>query len=591
MAESGLERGRRQGVTADQALDEGQVAEVAEQRSVAGEEQLRWLLAAEVACVHLPLEEGARALELGAQRSAEVHAQASPTLERLSSDESDEVGVLHEELEARREDVIDERPSVAVRLVHRGDLDPLVPLGERQFEDLAVDGVLRREVVQEARSANAHPGGDVVERGAVEPVVGEASPPLDEDLLASGGRNIGVSKGADRGSSAVPRGGDVGVHHLAHAFEGSDRATLLAVAEPFTVAASRVLWPDGTLAPGVITVLEGRISGVARPEVAVHDRILCPGFVDLQVNGVDDVDVATAEGSDWARLDDALLAQGVTTWCPTLITAPWDALVAAAARIRDAARRPGLRPHIAGVHLEGPWLGAAVGAHPVEHVLTPDAESVGAIPDGVVLVTLGPDAPGAADACRALVDQGIAVAIGHTRASYEQAAVLVDAGATVVTHLGNAMGPLMARDPGVFGLGLADDRLAIGVIADLVHVHPAVLRIASRAAGRRMVLVTDAVAWRSDSHVRRGIGHYDGAPRLADGTLAGSSLSMDAAVRNLVGCGAADVATALRAASTNPADVLGLSDRGAIRVGAVADLVALDAELQVETVWLGGHPI
>ncbi len=364
------------------------------------------------------------------------------------------------------------------------------------------------------------------------------------------------------------------------------------MADPRTIAASRVLWPDGALSPGVITVEDGRIAALARPDGPVPDRVVCPGFVDLQVNGIDDVDVAHADGDDWDRLDAALLAQGVTTWCPTLITAPWADTLDALSRIADAAARgPSARPRIAGAHLEGPWLGDAIGAHPAEHVLAPSAAAVADLPGGVALVTLGPEHPEAEAACRALRARGIAVAIGHSRATYEQSVPLVDAGASLVTHVGNATGPISARAPGVFGLGLSDERLAVSVIADLVHLHPAVLRIVAGAAASRLVLVTDAVAWRAPSHRARGITSVDGAPRLPDGTLAGSALTMDQAIRNLVGSGATDLGTALRAASTHPARVIGVEDRGVITVGALADLVALDLSLAVEQVWLEGQPV
>ena len=350
------------------------------------------------------------------------------------------------------------------------------------------------------------------------------------------------------------------------------------MADPRTIAASRVLWPDGALSPGVITVEDGRIAALARPDGPVPDRVVCPGFVDIQVNGIDEVDVADADGDDWDRLDAALLAQGVTTWCPTLITAPWGDTLDALSRIADAARRTGARPRIAG-------------AHPAEHVIAPSPEAVAELPDGVALVTLGAEHPEAEATCRALRARGIAVSIGHSRATYEQAVPLVDAGATLVTHVGNATGPISARAPGVFGLGLSDERLAVSVIADLVHLHPAVLRIVAGAAASRLVLVTDAVAWRAPSHRARGIASVDGAPRLPDGTLAGSALTMDQAIRNLVGSGATDLGTALRAASTHPARVIGVEDRGVITVGALADLVALDSSLAVEQVWLEGQPV
>ncbi|MBK5222335.1 MAG: amidohydrolase family protein [Acidimicrobiia bacterium] len=358
------------------------------------------------------------------------------------------------------------------------------------------------------------------------------------------------------------------------------------------IAASHVLWPDGTLAPGVVQIDAGSIVGVGRPDGPVPRRILAPGFVDIQVNGHVDVDVATADGSDWDRLDDLLVAQGVTTWCPTVVTAPAASTAVSLGRIAVAARRDGARPAIAGAHMEGPFLGGRPGAHPVEHIAPPDRDRVECIPEIVRLVTLGPEADGATDAIARLRTRGITVALGHSTATYDEARVAVDAGATLVTHAFNAMDPLHHREPGLLGLALGDDRVAISLIADLVHVHPAALRIAVRSKPRgTVVLVTDAVAWRSGVLASRDIALVDGAPRLPDGTLAGSALTMDVAVSNLVGSGAADLASALCAASATPAALLGLVDRGTIATGRRADLVALDLDLRVDAVWIGGEQV
>lgn len=359
-----------------------------------------------------------------------------------------------------------------------------------------------------------------------------------------------------------------------------------------SIGASHVLWPDGTLAPGVVEVADGRIVEVGRPSGSVPERILAPGFVDIQVNGHDDVDVATADGTDWDRLDGLLAAQGVTTWCPTVTTADPGAMSASLDRIATAASRAGHRPAIAGAHMEGPFLGGRTGAHPPHHVRPPDAEAVAAVPEVVRIVTLGPEGEGALEAVDALARRGILVALGHSSASFDRSRAAVDAGARLVTHAFNAMAPLDHRQPGLLGVALGDDRVAISVIADLHHVHPAVLRIAGRSKPRgALVLVTDAVGWRAASMADRGVALRDGAPRLPDGTLAGTALTMDAAVRNLVDAGATDVASALFAASTTPARLLGLSDRGVVAVGARADLVALDRDMRVADVWIAGAPV
>lgn len=353
------------------------------------------------------------------------------------------------------------------------------------------------------------------------------------------------------------------------------------------LTARRVLWPDGRLAPGRIVVEGDRIGGLEPAGADAPDRVVAPGFVDLQVNGHDDVDVASADGSDWDRLDELLLAQGVTTWCPTLVTAPWDRTRAALDRIAGAAARGGARPAIAGAHLEGPFLGERPGAHRAEWIVDPTAERLEAIPDVVSVVTLGPERVGALDAVAELAGRGVVVALGHSAAHHDLALAAADAGARLVTHGFNAMGPLHHREPGLIGAALTDPRLTVSLIADGVHVHPAVLRLAFAAAPGRVALVTDAVAWRTERLAGRGVRVVDGAPRLADGTLAGSALTMEAAIRTVVAAGV-DLATALAAASTTPARVLGLTDRGRIEPGARADLVVLDPDLRPTEVWVGG---
>ncbi len=356
-------------------------------------------------------------------------------------------------------------------------------------------------------------------------------------------------------------------------------------------AASAVL-PGGHQGPTEIEIVGGQIAAL-RPLADGHvpDWTLVPGFVDLQVNGIDAMDIARADGDDWAGLDHALVGQGVTAWCPTLVSAPLDRYPAALARIAGAAARDGARPAILGAHLEGPFLGDRRGAHPDHDVVAPDPEWVAGL-EGVGLMTVGPEAPGALDLIRGLVARGIVVAVGHTAADPEVVTAAVDLGASLFTHLFNASGPVGARSPGPVGAALTDDRLAVSLIADLVHVDALSLDLAIRAKPtERVVLVTDAVAWQSPWARTQGITMIDGAPRLADGTIAGSALTMDQAVRNLVQVVGVDLAAAVRFASTNPARLMGCDDRGVLAVGARADMVALDQDLQVAQVWIAGEAL
>jgi N-acetylglucosamine-6-phosphate deacetylase len=361
----------------------------------------------------------------------------------------------------------------------------------------------------------------------------------------------------------------------------------------YVLAAERVC-PPGRPAPGWVAIDDGLIvevgSGTA-PAGAVDAGpvLLAPGLIDLQVNGVDDVDFFSADPDCWRRAGRSQLEEGVTAYCPTFVTAPLDEYGAALGRARAAravADEQSL-PTIVGVHLEGPFLGGAPGAHPVALVRPADCEwlraLITAFPRVVTMVTLAPEADLGLAATRLLAENGVVVALGHSTASYDVARAAADAGARVVTHLFNGMGPLHHRDPGLAGAALDDERLTPTLIPDLVHVHPSALRLAIHRK-HNVGLVTDRVATEGLRVTE------DGAAHLADGTLAGSTLSMQRAVHNTVALGI-PVERAVEMATAIPADVLGLADRGRIAPGMRADLVALDPEsLAARAVWLGGEP-
>lgn len=343
-------------------------------------------------------------------------------------------------------------------------------------------------------------------------------------------------------------------------------------------------------------IVERGVGAAPRGAIDLGDAVLVPGFVDLQVNGVGDVDFATADEAGWQRAGRAQLEHGVTAYCPTLITAPLESYAPALLRI-EAARTAAARIDVAdrsdpdqavaqilGAHLEGPFLGGAPGAHPLDLVRPADAdwliEALAAAPGVVKLVTLAPEADPAGAATLALVEQGVVVALGHSTATYEQAEAAIEAGARLVTHVFNGMGPLHHRAPGMIGAALTDDRVTPTVIADLVHVHPAVLRLLVNAKPK-VALVTDAVSGDRDLD----------AVRLADGTLAGSTLSMDQAVRNIAALGF-PIERAIAMASTIPAQCLGLHDRGRLEPNHRTDVVALDpTTLEVRGVWLAGDRV
>ncbi|HZT67654.1 MAG TPA: amidohydrolase family protein [Acidimicrobiales bacterium] len=359
-----------------------------------------------------------------------------------------------------------------------------------------------------------------------------------------------------------------------------------------TLAARAVVTPEGILSPAVVETDGELIASVGPTTGPVPDRMIAPGYIDLQVNGHDDVDVSAAEGGDWDRLDDLLLAQGVTTWCPTLVTSPLESYRPRLEQIAAAAARGGRRPHIAGAHLEGPFLGGLPGAHDRRFLAPLDLDWIDQLPPVVRVVTVAPELERSPAAIRALAERGVVVSLGHSTATYEETLAAADSGARLVTHLFNAMSPVHHRQPGMVGAALTDHRLTPTLIADLVHVHPAVIAVAFRArGGAGVALVTDAVAWRSGRVGSSGISRVDeDAPRRPDGTIAGSALTMDRAVRNVVSAAGVPFEAAVAAASTVPARVLGDRTRGEVAPGRRADLVVLDSEMRVGQTWVGGEP-
>jgi N-acetylglucosamine-6-phosphate deacetylase len=355
------------------------------------------------------------------------------------------------------------------------------------------------------------------------------------------------------------------------------------------LASSAVCFPDGAREGWVAiedeTIVECGDGPAPGGSLDLGARPLAPGLVDLQCNGLGSIDFATAEPAQWHEAQRALARHGVTSFCPTFVTAPLEAYAGMldAAALARATTSPGEGTAI-GVHLEGPFLGGAPGAHDPALVRAAETdwlrELLGAHPGLVRLVTLAPEADPDGAATRWLVSSGVVVALGHTTASYDDARDAADAGASVVTHLYNGMAPWHHRSPGVVGAALDDERLTPTLIADLVHVHPANVRLTFAAT--RVAVVSDSVATNALASDR------EGAARLEDGTLAGATTLLDSALRNLVSIGIS-LPRAIEAVASVPAALLGCDDRGAIERGRRADLVALDPRsLAVERVWIAG---
>ena len=371
-------------------------------------------------------------------------------------------------------------------------------------------------------------------------------------------------------------------------------------AGPASVVGGRLVLDD-RVAAGRITIEDGRIAAVDLEEIEADAEApyIAPGFVDVHVHGWGGYD-AMGDPTSLDGMARALLRRGVTSFLPTAVSAPLPTLVEVAARVR--AWRPdapddGAEP--LGLNLEGPFLAdPRRGAHDPAALLSPAAIETGALEpllDGLRLITIAPELPGAAELIARLVGRGVAVSLGHSAASLEVARAGYAAGAIGTTHLFNAMTGLDHRAPGLALAALLDDRVRVELIADGIHVHPSMWALIARIkpAGT-LVLVSDAVALAGTGDGLGRLGTLDVEVRgdrvtlAGTTTLAGSVLALDAAVRNVVAAGL-PLPAAVAAASRDPLALLGISDRGRIAAGQRADLVELDASLSVRRVMRAGR--
>lgn len=362
-------------------------------------------------------------------------------------------------------------------------------------------------------------------------------------------------------------------------------------------------------APAKVVVRNGLIAEATATGERAADRggrtidagglLLAPGLIDVQLNGGFGADFTTEPEAIW-QVGERLPALGVTAFLPTIVSAPRAARDAACRVI--AARSPagylGAMP--LGLHFEGPFLSpAAAGVHDPDALRMPGSRDVGAeawsVEAGTRLVTIAPELPGALALIAELVARGVRVSVGHSAADFDQATAAFDAGATYATHLFNAMPPLHHRQPGLAGAALDDRRVSVGLIADGVHTHAAIVRLVATAVGpQRVSLVTDATA---------ALGLPSGGVTLAgrellvdetsvrlaeDGRLAGSALAADEGLRRFRAMSGWSAADAIATMTTVPARLLGLADRGVLRPGARADLVLFTADLEVIATFVGG---
>jgi len=382
--------------------------------------------------------------------------------------------------------------------------------------------------------------------------------------------------------------------------------------------ARRLFTPLEEIAAPLLFVEDGRIteiSSVSKTEVAARtrlvdfgDAVLAPGFFDIHIHGGAGLDLMRASASDLPRLGKFLASHGVTRYFPTTVAAPLDAIYTALGHLADAIESAEkttagtgdeVQARPLGIHLEGPFLShKRRGVHPAENLVEPTLGIFDklwqAARGHVRMMTIAPEIPGAMGVIPEAARRGVCVSIGHSDAEMPIARDAVAAGARHATHTFNAMRPLDHRDPGIIGEVLSDDRITADLIADGIHVAPAVVKLFLQAKGpERAVLITDAI-----SATGMPDGRYQLGPILVDvkdgkctsnGSLAGSVLTMDRAVRNVTQFSNWSLRDAVRAASLNPARAVGMAENfGVLATGCRADFTVLSPNGEVIKTIVGG---
>ncbi|MFH9471136.1 N-acetylglucosamine-6-phosphate deacetylase [Streptomyces clavifer] len=372
-------------------------------------------------------------------------------------------------------------------------------------------------------------------------------------------------------------------------------------ADSTVLAGARVVLPTGTVENGRVIVEGTRIAG-SRPEgartVDLSGHWVVPGFVDMHNHGGGGASFATGTAEDVLTGARVHREHGTTTVVASTVTGDMDFLARQAGMLSELVEQG----EIAGVHFEGPFIAPCrKGAHSEGLLRHPDPAEVRKLLDAArgtaKMVTLATELPGGIESVRLLAEHGVIAAIGHTDATYEQTVEAIGAGATVATHLFNAMPPLGHRAPGPIAALLEDERITVELINDGTHLHPAALQMAYHHAGAgRVALITDAMdaAGVGDGRYQLGplaVEVKEGVARLVEGgSIAGSTLTLDTAFRRAVTVDRIPVDDVVRSISANPARLLGLYDRvGSLDPGKDADLVVLDADFAVRGVMRRGE--
>lgn len=369
------------------------------------------------------------------------------------------------------------------------------------------------------------------------------------------------------------------------------------------LAGARVVLPSGVAEGQPLTVDGARIAAhtpadEAAPTVDLTGHWIVPGLVDMHVHGGGGASFSAGTAEEAATVLDTHRRHGTTTMVASTVTGELSDLAQQAGVLSELTEQGDL----AGIHFEGPFISQhRCGAHDPALLRDPDPADVRKLLDAARgtarMMTLAPELPGGLESVRLLADSGVLAAVGHTDSSYELTREALDAGATVATHLFNAMPGLGHRAPGPVAALLEDERVTVELINDGTHLHPSVVELAFRSAGAdRVAFITDAMgaAGMGDGRYRLGpmqVDVADGVARLTEGgSIAGSTLTLDRALRRAVTVDGLPVADAVRALSTTPARLLGVDDRvGSLEPGKDADLVVLDGEFTVAAVMRHGR--
>jgi N-acetylglucosamine-6-phosphate deacetylase len=336
------------------------------------------------------------------------------------------------------------------------------------------------------------------------------------------------------------------------------------------------------------------------------DAVLAPGFVDIHIHGGAGHDVMEADADGLSAVEQLLFKHGVTSYFPTTVTAPldktWSALDRLANAIESASRYDEsrkVRARPLGIHLEGPFIShARRGVHPPQNLLLPTLPAFDrfwqAARGHIRVMTIAPELEGAGEVIAEAARREVCISLGHSNSDLNSARAAVAAGARHATHTFNAMRPLDHRDPGIIAEVLTDSRLSADIIADGIHLDPTMVELFLKAKGvDGAVLITDAISATGMPDGRYRLGTFEVEVRngrcLADGKLAGSVLTMDRAVRNVMHFAHWDLRQAIRLATLNPARVAGFTDRGKLEAGAVADFVVLSPSGEVRNTVIDGE--